>query len=177
MTETPFPPIRTLLPHGKAAVLLERVVAHDAMKTVCTVDPEAGTHFRDDDGSIPAYVGLEYMAQTIAAHGGLAALEEQAEAAAASQPRERTDEQMAGEPPHARPGFFVGTRRMFFHVDRFAQGEPLVVSAVHVRSTGALHAFDCAIAGASGAPMVSGVLTVYLLESFEALAEDFSAND
>jgi hypothetical protein len=72
-------------------------------------------------------------------------------------------------------------------VDRFAAGQRLTVSAVHLRSSAALHAFDCSIVdGSDGtsttvrAPaltLVSGVLTVYLLESLEALARDFSQNE
>src|SRR6185369_1356267 len=67
--DTEFPPVRELLPHRGSAVLLARVLGHDAKRTVCAVDPDAGASFRDADGSIPAYVGLEFMAQTIAAHG------------------------------------------------------------------------------------------------------------
>ncbi len=157
MPETAFAPIAELLPHRGRAVLLGRVLAHDDRTTVCSVDPERGTLLRDGDGGVPAYIGLEYMAQTIAAHGGLL-------------------DRAAGRP--ARPGFFLGSRRLAFGVDRFPAGEELEVSATHLRGATGLLAFDCAVRRAGGGePMVSGVLTVYLLESFEALVEDFSADD
>ena len=185
--DTSFPPVRELLPHRGSAVLLGRVLEHDAKRTVCTVDPDAGESFRDADGSIPACVGLEFMAQTIAAHGGLLELEKARESpgsAADSGRKSGTDTDFAKSasvpdfPTEARPGFFVGTRRISFHVDRFARGQPLAVTAVHLRSSAGLHAFNCSIDdGAGGPSMVSGVLTVYLLESFEALAKDFPAND
>lgn len=144
-----FPPVAELLPHRGRAVLLDRVLAHDARTTVCAVDPAASVAFLDADGFVPASVGLEYMAQTIAAHGGLLA-------------RER------GEP--VRPGFFLGSRRIDFCVARFAPGQVLEVTATHVRGATRALAFDCAIRREAGAPpMVSGVLTVYLLDSFEAL--------
>ena len=157
MPEPAFPPIADLLPHRGRAVLLDRVLSHDGLTTVCAVDPRASTLYRGRDGSVPSYVGLEYMAQTVAAHGGLL-------------------DRAAGRA--ARPGLFLGSRRLEFSVAGFAAGRPLEASARHLRgSTGAL-AFDCTVrsAGASE-PMVSGILTVYLLESFEALARDFAPTE
>lgn len=152
-----FPPVTELLPHRGAAVLLERVVAHDAASTTCEVDPAASVLWKSADGSVPAAVALEYMAQTIAAHGGLRDRESRRE---------------------ARPGFFLGSRRLDFRVRRFEAGELLEVTARHLRGSAGMLAFECAVRRAGDAadeqPMVSGVLTVYLLESFEALARDFA---
>lgn len=153
-----FPPIGELLPHRSRAVLLSRVLAHDATSTTCAVAGDAGQLYRDADGFVPAYVGLEYMAQAVAAHGGL------------------LDREAGRE---ARPGFFLGSRRLSFSVERFEPGRELVVTARHLRGTGSMLAFDCAIraAGDDAGPaeaMVSGILTVYLLDSFDALVEDFA---
>jgi len=151
-----FPPIAELLPHRGRAVLLDRVLAHDATTTVCLVETSSSALFRAADGGVPAYFGLEYMAQTVAAHGGLLDRE-------------------AGRP--TRPGFFLGTRRLAFTVARFEPGQRLEVTATHLRGALGLVAFDCAIRPAAGAqPMVSGILTVYLLESFEALTRDFAGD-
>jgi predicted hotdog family 3-hydroxylacyl-ACP dehydratase len=152
-----FPPITELLPHRGRAVLLGRVLAHDASTTVCTVDPDGGALFRDADGRVPSWVGLEFMAQAVAAHGGLLDRE-------------------AARPP--RPGLFLGSRRLEFSVAAFEPGEPLEVTATHLRGSTGLLAFACSIRTPGAAePMVSGILTVYLLESFEALARDFTADD
>ncbi len=149
-----FPPVAELLPHRGRAVLLRRVVAHDAVSTTCEVDPERSVLWRDGDGSVPATVALEYMAQTIAAHGGLA------------------DRESGRE---ARPGFFLGSRRLDFRVPRFEPGQVLEVTVRHLRGSAAMLAFDCSVRRAGGGEaMVSGVLTVYLLESFEALTRDFA---
>jgi len=158
MSDNSFPPIVELLPHRGRAVLLDRVLAHDATTTVCSVDTAASALFHDRDGGVPAAIGLEYMAQTIAAHGGLLDRE-------------------AGR--DARPGFFLGTRRLALSVARFEPGRQLLVSATHLRGglrgSSGLLAFDCAIRAAADAePMVSGILTVYLLESFDALERDFA---
>jgi predicted hotdog family 3-hydroxylacyl-ACP dehydratase len=153
---TDFPPVAELLPHRGRAVLLRRVVAHDAGATTCEVDPADSVLWRNADGSVPAPVALEYMAQTIAAHGGLSDRE-------------------SGR--GARPGFFLGSRRVDFRAARFEPGELLEVSVRHLRGSAGMLAFDCAVRRAGGAsdsePMVSGVLTVYLLESFDALTRDF----
>ena len=152
-----FPPIGELLPHRGRAVLLSRVLAHDAASTTCAVDAGAGALYRDADGAVPAYVGLEYMAQAVAAHGGLLDRE-------------------AGR--DARPGFFLGSRRLSFEVERFAPDLALVVTATHLRGSGRMLAFDCSIRPAGGGDaMVSGILTVYLLDSFDALVEDFAAEE
>jgi predicted hotdog family 3-hydroxylacyl-ACP dehydratase len=157
MPDAAFPPVRELLPHRGRAVLLGAVLAHDATSTTCSVDPDGGGLYRDDDGSIPAWVGLEYMAQAIAAHGGLVDRE-------------------AGTP--TRPGFFLGSRRLAFATGRFAKGQALEVTARHLRGSAGMLAFDCSVREAGHEePVVSGVLTVYLSESFEALAKDFPADD
>jgi predicted hotdog family 3-hydroxylacyl-ACP dehydratase len=154
---TEFPPVTDLLPHRGRAVLVRRVLAHDAASTACEVDPADSTLWRRADGRVQAAVALEYMSQVIAAHGGL------------------SDREAGRE---ARPGFFVGSRRLDFRVDSFEPGELLEVTARHLRGSAGMLAFDCAVRRANRAdgeePMVSGVLTVYLLESFEALARDFT---
>lgn len=158
-----FPPISELLPHRGAAVLLDRVLAHDATSTSCAADPGRAVLYRDADGRVPSYVGLELMAQTVAVHGGLSDRE-------------------AGRP--TRPGFFLGSRRLVFRRSHFEPGCILEITVRHLRGSAGLLAFDCELReaghssqGSGEEPMVSGVLTVYLLESFEALVEDFSGQD
>lgn len=152
-----FPPIGELLPHRGRAVLLSRVLAHDATSTTCAVEAGAGALYRDAEGFVPSYVGLEYMAQAVAAHGGLLDRE-------------------AGR--DARPGFFLGSRRLSFAATRFAADQALEVTARHLRGNGRMLAFDCSVRPAGGGDaMVSGILTVYLLDSFDALVEDFTADD
>src|SRR5688572_17623989 len=109
-----FPRVTELLPHRGRAVLLRRVVAHDAASTTCEVDPAASELWKNADGSVPATVALEYMAQTIAAHGGL------------------SDRESGRE---ARPGFFLGSRRLEFRIRRFEPGELLEVTARHLRGS------------------------------------------
>ena len=157
MPEAAFPSITELLPHRSRAVLLNRVLSHDDTTTVCSVNPATSVLYRAADGRVPAYVGLEYMAQAIAAHGGLL-------------------DRDAGR--EARPGFFLGSRRLSFAVSSFEPDHTLIVTATHLRGTTGLLAFDCSVRAATdAAAMVSGILTVYLLESQEALNRDFASDD
>jgi predicted hotdog family 3-hydroxylacyl-ACP dehydratase len=64
-----MPDIRSLVPHTGAMLLLDRVLAMDA-DSLC-----AEVVIRDDslfcaDGGVGSWVGIEYMAQAIAAHAG-----------------------------------------------------------------------------------------------------------
>jgi predicted hotdog family 3-hydroxylacyl-ACP dehydratase len=149
MSAAEFPPISSLVPHSGPMCLLDAVLSHDRTRTVCTVDPARSGIFAVSDGRVPGWLGLEYMAQCIAAHGGLAA-------------------RATGEPP--RPGLLLGTRRIVFAADFFQPGEPLHVSANHHRGETGLVAFDCEVrSAAGGGPLVAGRLNVYIVSDWHAL--------
>lgn len=60
-----------VLPHGPGAILLDRIVGYDAESLTCEVTIREDSAFCDGRG-VPAYVGLEYMAQTLGAFTGAA---------------------------------------------------------------------------------------------------------
>ena len=149
MTRRGFPAIAALIPQAGPMRLLDRVLEHGPGHTVCAVDPGRSHLLAAPDGSVPAWVGLEYMAQCIAVHGGLQALAQ-------------------GEP--LRPGVLLGSRRLRFGVQRFARGRELRVSARRHGGERGLVAFDCEVWDASGGPpLVEGRLNVYIVGSFEEL--------
>jgi predicted hotdog family 3-hydroxylacyl-ACP dehydratase len=138
-----WPPLAELLPHAGPMRLLERVEAHDGKFTACRADPSASALFRTASGAIPAWVGIEYMAQCAATHGGLLA-------------------RARGEPP--RPGLFVGSRRLVFRCESFAPEVPLVVTSRLAAGRVDTLAFDCTVEDpAGGAPLAEGRLNVRLL--------------
>jgi predicted hotdog family 3-hydroxylacyl-ACP dehydratase len=141
MAAMEFPAISALLPHAGGMLLLRRVEAHDEAETTCSVDTADSALFCRDDGTVPAYVAVEYMAQCIAAHGGLRA-------------------RAAGAP--VRPGLLLGTRRLMLHRHCFAPGEALYVSARHGHGSGGMLAFDCRLWSASEDPLAEGRLNVYV---------------
>jgi predicted hotdog family 3-hydroxylacyl-ACP dehydratase len=147
-----FPPVEELVPHRGGMSLVRDVLEHGPGHTVCAVDPAGSDLFRSPDGSIPAWLSLEFMAQCIAAHGGLDA-------------RER------GEPPSV--GFFVGTRRIALHADRFLPGEVLRVRAEQLRRSGGLLSFACSVTrDADGVVLAEGHLNVFLPKDLSALAAE-----
>jgi len=145
----PFPPIGELLPHAGPMRLLEAVIAHDPECTRCRVEPSRSELFRDATGRIPAWVGIEYMAQCIAAHGGLLA-------------------RARGEAP--RPGLLLGSRRLVFRQDAFEPGRTLEVRARHVAGHSEMLAFECAVLDpGEEAPLAEGRLNVLLPRDLAAL--------
>ena len=143
MSRSDWPPLSELLPHAGPMRLLDRVEAHDEARTACRVLPAASTLFQRADGSVPVWVGIEYMAQCAAVHGGLLA-------------RARR------EAP--RPALFVGSRRLAFRWGTFAPELPLLVTARHAAGRGDALAFDCAVEDpAGGLPLVEGRLNVLRL--------------
>jgi predicted hotdog family 3-hydroxylacyl-ACP dehydratase len=116
--------IERLIPHRGAMRLLDRVLQVDDEQVVAEVDvPFDGLFVRD--GAVPSWVGIEYMAQAVAAWAGARARKQ-------------------GGVPHA--GLLLGTRRYEAHCDGFASGARLRIEA-HCELIGAngLGQFDCRI--------------------------------
>jgi predicted hotdog family 3-hydroxylacyl-ACP dehydratase len=110
-------------------VLLSRVLHHEEGHTVCEVEIDLQTIFQDAAGNVVAWMGIEYMAQCIAAHSGLIG---------------RT----SGKPPQL--GLLIGSRRIDFHTPGYRSGQTLEVTAHRVwgGSVG-LVSFDCTLLDAS----------------------------
>lgn len=160
MTGAAFPPVATLVPQSGPMCLLDRVLEHDPDRTVCAVDPKDSALLAGADGSVPVFVGLEYLAQCIAAHGGLTA-------------------RAHGEP--LRPGLFLGARRVSFRVQHFSSDCELLVEVRHHRGERGLVVFDGEVREAPGGPpLVQGRLNVYIVASWKELdddADDAEADD
>jgi predicted hotdog family 3-hydroxylacyl-ACP dehydratase len=88
-------------------LLVERVVAWDAQHAVVAATPRADAWY-SEQGAMPSWIGIELMAQAIAAHVGLLA-------------------RSHGRPPKA--GVLLGTRQYRATQPRFAAGAELLISA------------------------------------------------
>lgn len=64
-----------LLPHGPGMLLLDRLVGYDAESLTCELTPRADSRFCDGR-AVPAWVGIEYMAQVLGAFTGVARLQQ-----------------------------------------------------------------------------------------------------
>jgi predicted hotdog family 3-hydroxylacyl-ACP dehydratase len=118
-----YTPAQTL-PHRGGMRLLDEIVEYETEAVRTRVRIRAESPFCGNDG-VPAWVGLEYMAQTMAVFSGIELLQR-------------------GEQP--RIAFLVGTRRYESIVPTFAIGATLDVTArVVLWEQTNLFAFDCAI--------------------------------
>ncbi len=119
-----WPDIRSLIPQSGAMVLLDRVIAVDEESLCAEVRIRPDSLFGSVNG-VGAWVGLEYMAQSIAAFAGYTA-------------------SLRGEA--VKPGFFLGARRYECTLPMFSPGSLL---RVHVRrllqSDNGLGSFQCRI--------------------------------
>ena len=131
-----FPPVRELVPHAGPMVLLDEVLAHDELATTCAVAIVAQELFREPDGSVPVWIGIEYMAQCIAVHAGLV--------------------QRAAGNLETQPGFLVGARGLRFHVERFPAEQRLLATA-RLRWAGStnLVSFECELRDADGGSLLA----------------------
>jgi predicted hotdog family 3-hydroxylacyl-ACP dehydratase len=128
------------VPHSGRMVLLHRVVGHDEESTTCSVEIRPDSTFVSN-GQVGPWVGLEYMAQTIAAHGGLAAVQE--------------------DRP-VRIGFFLGCRSVDLSAGPFRVGQILHVHARRLWGDEHLMKFSCSITdAATGALLQEADLSVY----------------
>ena len=117
-------PIEQLLPHAGTMVLLDRVGEWDAERIVCERLVRRGDPFTDAAG-LPAWAGVELMAQTIAAWNGC---------------------QLLAAGCEVRPGFLLGTRMYRADVDAFPPGTRLTIEAVRsFHDEDGMGAFACRI--------------------------------
>ena len=105
-----YPPLDELLPHRAPMQLLQRIVSHDTVRTVCAArfdPPDAALFGETGQGTVPATVGLELIAQAMAVHDGL---------------RRRAEHR-----PSASRGFLLGSRRLDLLVRSLPTGEEVFV--------------------------------------------------
>jgi predicted hotdog family 3-hydroxylacyl-ACP dehydratase len=117
-------PIGELLPHGPEMTVIDRLVEYSPQRSVATVVVTETSPFFLGSG-VPAWLGIEYMAQTIAAHAGAEA-------------------RLHGERPPI--GFLLGTRAYESEVGEFVLGSALTITVEPVVREARLAAFQCTIA-------------------------------
>ncbi len=145
---TDYPPIEELVPHAAPMLLLDRVVesGQDYLITELAVRTDG---LFDSDSEVPAFLGLEYMAQTIAAFSGLRSY--------------RSGQAI-------KLGFLLGTRRYESNVHNYSSGDILRVTIQEiVHGDSGLAAFECKVQGLKA--LQTAVLTVYEPTDIASLAK------
>ncbi|MFO0597171.1 MAG: 3-hydroxylacyl-ACP dehydratase [Myxococcaceae bacterium] len=123
-TATPLRPITDLVPHRASLLLLDELLADTPEYVQAAFTPRADMLFLQDEG-LPAWVGVELMAQTVASWAGLRRLER-------------------GE--KVQLGFLLGTRKYECTRPFFPVGKRLVMTATHeMVSEQGLAVFICKI--------------------------------
>lgn len=149
-------PIENYVPHRDAMLLLDRLLSADSDSAVAEVTVPRGGLFQHDAG-MPSWVGIEYMAQTVAAWSGWNARHK-------------------GQA--VKIGFLLGSRKYEAAQAFFAPGTRLVVS-VHCDLMGdnGLGMFDCRIHTEDEKELASARISVFEPEDGKAYIPTSPAAD
>jgi len=135
-----FPDVRLLVPHAGSMVLLDRVISADAENLCAEVHIRPDSLFCAAEG-VGAWIGIEYMAQAIAAHAGYAA-------------------RLRGEP--VKIGFLLGSRRYDCSLSTFALQSVLRIHVLRVlQAESGLASFECRIEDLEGQILATATITVF----------------
>ncbi|WP_028108305.1 hotdog family protein [Ferrimonas futtsuensis] len=100
-------PLSQYLPHDEPMILIDELVSLEAESLSCKVTLSEDSPFYDpDSGRVPEWVGMEYMAQTVATLAGVEA---------------------RGRGEEVRIGFLLGTRKYQVHERAFALNTPYTI--------------------------------------------------
>jgi predicted hotdog family 3-hydroxylacyl-ACP dehydratase len=138
---SPFPAVATLVPHKPPMVLIDRITAAGKDHFSAQVDISEHSLFSVPDCGVPAYVGIEYIAQTIAAYSGW-----------------RSQQENPGTPPQL--GFLLGTRKMALAESWFPLGATLDIEIHNTFEDGPMAVFDGEIL-LDGRSLASASISVY----------------
>jgi predicted hotdog family 3-hydroxylacyl-ACP dehydratase len=146
----PLPPVGELMPHAGSMRLIDELLYADDVCGVARATVRATQLFVDDAG-MPAWIGIEYMAQTVAAWGGMQARMHGASGAAA--------------------GFLLGSRRYACDVAAFPVGSVLTIRVQLEMSDGdGLSLFACTL-DQDGAEVARATVSVYAPTDARAFLE------
>ncbi|PKI14353.1 3-hydroxylacyl-ACP dehydratase [Colwellia sp. 12G3] len=119
-------PIEAVVPHKHPMILIDELVAYSDLIAQCSLKITSKSNFYNDSTqSVPSYVAIEYMAQSIAAFANA------------------NEKDQGGK---VAIGFLVSSRKLKVFVSEFTLGMQLIVSIeqLYAEESG-LSAFDCFI--------------------------------
>lgn len=141
-------PIESLVPHGGPMVLISEPAGYGKNWAEASVRIAEDTLFYELGRGVPSWVGLEYMAQTIALYAGIC-------------------DKTAGR--DVKVGLLVGTRRYTVSSEYFPLGSQLQVHVDEVWQDSQMAVFDCRID--CGKCLAEGKLNVYQPANVAAFLE------
>ncbi|WP_454562390.1 hotdog family protein [Pseudomonas sp. AIG] len=121
-------PLAELLPHAGDMILIDSVSSFDDEQIYTRLTVKSDGLFNLPDGSLPAWVGVELMAQSVAAFAGCHARQK-------------------GNPVEL--GFLLGTRKFECNVEAFPAGSELTIHGLRsLEDDNGMGVFECHINGA-----------------------------
>jgi predicted hotdog family 3-hydroxylacyl-ACP dehydratase len=138
--------VREFLPHTGNMVLIDHILDVGDNYLTALAQVRSDGLLLGNECFVPAWAGLEYMAQTIAAYVGYHAKQN-------NQP--------------VQLGFLLGTRQYTSNVDKFSVGAKLVIRIEKIMQDELLGVFDCTIK--SEHVDVKAKITAYQPDSIENL--------
>jgi predicted hotdog family 3-hydroxylacyl-ACP dehydratase len=144
MSNQSLPRIETLLPHRGTMLLLDEVLALSEAHAQVASHASIQSWYATETGAMPAWIGIELMAQAVAAHVGWCKMEKAL--------------------PTAQ-GVLLGTRRYQADVSEFAG--PLVIEAKLVlMGDDGMGAYECTIASPMQC-LASAIVKVFEPKNFQ----------
>lgn len=128
----------SVMPHASPMILIDQIDACDAESISASMTVRDDSPFVEN-GRVPSYIAVEYMAQTIAAYSGI-------------------DGRQKDEP--VRIGFLLGTRKMTLNVPSFQVGDQLSLHGTVLYNDDGMASFDCTTTR-DGETMASAIINVY----------------
>ncbi|CRM99253.1 MULTISPECIES: hotdog family protein [Pseudomonas] len=120
-------PLAELLPHAGDMILIDQVLSFDEEQVHTRLTVKPGGLFSQADGSLPAWVGIELMAQSVAAYAGCRA-RQQGRA--------------------VELGFLLGTRKFECNVAHFPAGAELTIHGLRsLEDDNGMGVFECHLTG------------------------------
>jgi predicted hotdog family 3-hydroxylacyl-ACP dehydratase len=120
-------PLAELLPHAGDMILIDQVLGFDEEQIHTRLSVKPGGLFNRADGSLPAWLGIELMAQSVAAYAGCRA-RQQGQA--------------------VELGFLLGTRKFECNVEHFPAGSELRIHALRsLEDDNGMGVFECHLSG------------------------------
>lgn len=120
-------PLAELLPHAGDMILIDEIESFDEEQIHTRLTVRPGGLFNRPDGSLPAWVGIELMAQSVAAYAGCRARQQ-------------------GKPVEL--GFLLGTRKYQCDVEHFPADALLRIHALRsLEDENGMGVFECHLHG------------------------------
>ncbi len=151
ITKSQLPHIEEVLQHRGNMRLIDHLIEFNNESIVAEYSPRSDAWYTDDQGNMPAWIGIELMAQSVAAHVGML--------------------KRVAEMPQ-KNGALVGTRRYSSAVSSFAAGLALQIQVTVVyQDANGLGAYDCSI-NCDGCALATATLKVFEPVDFQTFLQE-----